>query len=233
LQTTEEQLRSTEEQLTKAKAQATQYRIENKYLLEDVTKQDIILSHIPFESIGERQKKRRIDDAKVVIDWLQQILSIDEQALLKILPKRTADLETTQSDETTVIELTAKSSSIPRINQLKTARKSLNKQISEELRVENKGGSVQLDPEKVYLKMNSKTPSTTIKISFDHRKNEGRNEILVGLIPVVDNLQHSPISVYPIALYYGKEEDIHNLSNDFHAVNKFIDQHPEEVLCIC
>jgi len=92
---------------------------------------------------------------------------------------------------------------VPRINRIKNARKKLNQTITDELGIQLGTGSVKLNPDRVFELLKKKAKTTSINISFDHRKNEGRDEVLLGFIPIIDTHQHSPTKVFPIALFCG------------------------------
>jgi len=97
---------------------------------------------------------------------------------------------------------------VPPLKDIKKARMELNQRIIESLKVVHENGIVSLDPESVLKFILKKHATNDFKITFDHRKNEKRDEVLVALIPVVENRQHSPHLVYPLMLYCGKEEKV-------------------------
>jgi len=202
----------------------------------------------PVEQLSNHQKRRRLAEVKKSLEWLGDLLTTSDQEILENLREKTPITENpdaptvrqwlhykdrTFMSDNQYFELTKLVPEAPKLYTLKKERKILNTNIIQQLGITQKEGSVIVDPEKVAELIALKHGEVeSLKITMDHRKNEGRNELLLGLIPVCDGVLHSPTAVYPIALFHGKEEDVHGLFDDFAIINKFIDSHSERSFCV-
>jgi len=161
--------------------------------------------------LPKQQKRRRIETDEIVV-WLSQQMKITFEELLLIVKDKIAPLtDVEKKNPMKMLQQQLRNylpEVVPPLKDIKKARMELNQRIIESLKVVHENGIVSLDPESVLKFILKKHATNDFKITFDHRKNEKRDEVLVALIPVVENRQHSPHLVYPLMLYCGKEEKV-------------------------
>jgi hypothetical protein len=99
---------------------------------------------------------------------------------------------------------------LPPLHQVKAARKATNFVIEEKLGVTASDSIIRATVANVLALVLELHDVEKVKFAFDHRRNEGRDEVLACLIPVVKKTeaQHSAHIVYPLMLFVGKEEQI-------------------------
>jgi len=111
---------------------------------------------------------------------------------------------------------------------IKKERKRVNEFIRNTLCVTTKEkGTIEANPLKVFELLQEIFKTNTFKITFDQRKNEGRKEVLLALIPVKNfiHISHSPKLVFPLLLYVGEEEEIKAKGDGiFKIINQMIHQ---------
>jgi len=187
------------------------------------------------DNVGNKQKKRRTVEVQETVAWISTVLdsSVEDicaNAMAKIENEtitHTADEMLKLKDEILLADWAYQKlrnclKIIPSLAAVKKARRNLNAQITLDLGVTFSDGIINLKPQLVLNLIKKRHANLEfVKVTFDHRRNEGRDEVLVGLIPITPKAQHSPNFVYPILLYCGKEESIHE-NCGFKEINEMI-----------
>jgi len=201
-----------------------------------------------FMNLGKRQRNRRIKEFFELVEWSSNHLKISEEEMneilkLKLMKKHSYAL--TQMEQIPVKQAlflkddmlmsdwsyqklrNAVQSFVP-LEAIKKERKRLNEFIGNTLCVKTaEKGTIEANPRKVLELLQEIFKTNTFKITFDQRKNEGRKEVILAVIPSCHfiHTSHSPKLVYPLLLYVGEEEEIKTKGDEiFKIINQMIHQ---------
>jgi hypothetical protein len=188
-----------------------------------------------FEEIGVRQKNRRLEIATTLIEWILDVYKIPKSELDTIimrakkditekLPKELTPLSPENAlqlkDEITLADwayqvLRNDIKQLPSLKKVKQVRALKNSNIEKKFNIQKRDHIIYASIKEVLSFAKEKHNTNTFKFTFDHRKNEGQDKVLIAIIPenisatTTSSSSHTPNHVYPICLYVGKEEDIY------------------------
>lgn len=126
-------------------------------------------------------------------------------------------------------ELCGTLDALPSLNKVKKERSDVNANIHKLLDVKTGPGIIYCDPVRVMSLIKQTHNTTQYKITFDHRKNEGRDETLLALIPgSPTTITHCPTAIYPVMIYVGKEEMLKEKAKGvFQTLNNALNSHDD------
>lgn len=189
-----------------------------------------------FDDLCPKQKKRRIQELVEVIDFTAHQFKMSTEDVIESLVDA-HDFHSLEEDHLSITpaealklkdeillsdwayqQLRNCSSNFPPLTKVKAERLRVNQHIKELFQVAESAGKASCSVIKVLQLISEKYNTSTFKLTFDHRKNEERDEVLLALIPTC--ISHSPNMVYPVVMYVGKEEEILDKAGDcFREVN--------------
>jgi hypothetical protein len=181
-----------------------------------------------FDQLSNRQKKRRLNQLEEVIEFSKNNLLMTEENYNTFLKQKLekSNNNTNQSVEriNPVDALKTKdkillsdasyqiirnvSKNFPPLKKVKGERENLNQYIQKMLQVAEENGSIKANFVEAVNLIGTIHNTTDFKFTFDARMNEHRSEVLIALIPILKNDQHSPQAVYPLMIYIGKEKEL-------------------------
>lgn len=195
-----------------------------------------------FDELGPKQKKRRIEELVEVNDFVAEKFRMTHDQLIEELKKahHYEEAKPTEISPADALKLKDQillsdwayqqvrnvASTFPSLTKVKAERQHLNNLIKTSLQVVEAEGSVYCSVVKALSLINHIHNSKNYKLTFDHRRNEERDEVLLAMIP--SNISHSPNLVFPVAMYVGKEEELLNkaatcLQEINHAIRSYTD----------
>lgn len=198
-----------------------------------------------WADLGPKQKKRRQKEANEVLEWTAEQL----QMPVELISKDTHETQTTYAPLSAWKALKLKDSILlsdaayqklrnetkvfPSLTAVKNLRKEINETLKQNLGIETGEGVASVNVEKAFMMIHRAHATSEFKLTFDGRQNEGREEVLIALIPANQDLTHSPSKVYPLMIYVGKEAEIQDKAKELiEQVNNCIDKYPSMSLVL-
>lgn len=147
--------------------------------------------HKKFEDLELRQQERRVNELFELMLWAENFLKMGPTISLEIgntskMNELTVDKALKLKDEILLSDwayqkLRNEAKIFPSLVKIKEERKKMNSSVSKILEVTKRDGIIYANVFKVYDLLSLIHQTNYFKLTFDHRKNETRDEVLVAM----------------------------------------------------